>query len=176
MELVRCSSREALWKLVSFSCMVIQIINTTVIAEQSSRQFCKADDSCFLMKKRVESRQQLLWFILFIISSHDCPPSISVTPADPGYLRNKYHRSHLHFASYVEVWEFLAHDSLPAFLANFAVDKPQNAVVHIQWALALEGVPSSIFFDRTEDGFLTLLWVLEFELGKKLLGLHWPGL
>ena len=104
------------------------------------------------------------------------PSSISVTPADPGYLRNKYHLTHLQFWSYVEVWEFLAHDSLPAFLANLAVDKSQDAVVHIQRALALEGVPSGFFLGRTEDGFFALLRVLEFELGKKLLRLHWSAL
>lgn len=101
--------------------------------------------------------------------------SISVTPADPGDLGNKYHRSPIHFGSYVEVWEFLAHYALPALLSNLAVDKPQDAVVHIQRALALEGIPSSFFFGRTEDGSLTLFWILEFELGKKLLRLHWSA-
>lgn len=103
------------------------------------------------------------------------PCSISVTPANPGYLSNKYHRIPLYFRSYVEVGEFLAHYALPAFLANLAVDKSQDAVVKIQRALALEGVPSDFFFGRTEDGSLALFWILEFKLGKKLFRLHWSA-
>lgn len=59
--------------------------------------------------------------------------------------------------------DLLTHDSLSTFLANFAVDEAQDAIVHIEGALPLEGESFLFLQSKFEPEFLANVGLFQFE-------------
>lgn len=74
--------------------------------------------------------------------------------------------------SYLGVGYLLAHDALATLLANFSVDKAQDAVVHVQRVLPLESRTLLLLQGEPSAQLLADVRVLEFEFGRQLLRFH----
>jgi hypothetical protein len=62
------------------------------------------------------------------------------------------------------VGDLLTHDPLSTFLPNFTIDKPQNAVVHVQRSLSLEGQPLPLLERQFHPELLANVRLLELEI------------
>lgn len=67
---------------------------------------------------------------------------------------------------------FLTHDALATFFSNFPVDKSDDAVVHVERALALREATPAVLETQRDAELGADISLLELELGRELLRLH----